>query len=203
MLSVPGILGLTPETMPQTVPYLAAEPDRAARWGERVGAAGFRIGIAWQGSQSFGQDRRRSIPLAAFAPLADIPGVRLISLQKGFGSEQIARVPFRVEDLGDDFDAGDAPFLDTAAVMAHLDLVVGIDSVIVHLAGALGVPTILALGPVADWRWLIGREDSPFYPTLRIARQERPGDWADVMARIARAARELARAVETDGGHGG
>lgn len=192
MMSVPGILNTTPDSVPQVVPYLAAEPERVARWRERLGDGGFKIGIAWQGSPTQRQDRRRSIPLAVFAPLADIPGARLISLQKGFGSEQIAQVGFwdQIETL-DDFDTGPDPFLDTAAVMMSLDLVVSIDSAIVHLAGALGRPTFLPLGPVGDWRWLMARADSPFYPSLRIFRQAEVGEWTDVMARIADAARAV------------
>jgi tetratricopeptide (TPR) repeat protein len=192
MMSLPRILGTTPDTIPQTVPFLAAEPARVAAWKDRLGGIGFRIGIAWQGNPEYAQDRYRSVPLSQFAPLADIPGVRLISLQKGFGSEQIAHVPFgdRIEVLGDDFDDGPA-FLDSAAVMTQLDLIVTSDTSVPHLAGALGRPVFVALGPAVDWRWLLGREDSPWYPTARLFRQRVVGDWADVFARIADAVRKL------------
>lgn len=198
MISLPGILGTTPDTVPQTVPYLAAEPQRLRHWREQLGDKGFKIGIAWQGGPR--QDRGRSIPLAAFAPLAGIPDVRLISLQKGFGTEQISRVAFsdRVEMLGTDFEAGPAALLDSAAVMTHLDLVVSVDSPIVHLAGALGRPAVLPLAPVGDWRWLLQRDHSPFYPSLGIVRQTRAGDWTEVMTLIADVARDLARRVAGD-----
>jgi tetratricopeptide (TPR) repeat protein len=197
MMSVPAVLQTTPDTVPQTVPYLAADPTLAAKWRERLGTHGFKIGIAWQGSPTQRQDRRRSIPLAVFAPLAEIPDARLISPQKGFGSEQIAQVGFwdSIETL-EELDTGAAAFLDTAAVMMSLDLVVSIDSAIVHLAGALGRPTFVPLGPVGDWRWLLQREDSPFYPSLRIFRQMEVGEWTDVMARIAEAARACAAGRE-------
>jgi hypothetical protein len=194
MMSLPGILGTTPDTVPQTVPYLAAEPERVVRWRERLGGTGFKIGIAWQGSPSPRQDRGRSIPLAAFAPLTDIPGARLISLQKGFGAEQIRQVGFwdRVEMLGEDFEAGPAALLDSAAVMASLDLIVSVDSPVLHLAGALGRPAVLPLGPVGDWRWLMQRDHSPFYPSVGVVRQTRAGDWTEVMTLIADVARALA-----------
>ena len=132
-------------------------------------------------------DRARSFPLAEFAPLARLPGVRLISLQKGRGSEQIADLPsgVTVETLGADFDAGPDAFIDTAAVMSRLDLVVTSDTSIAHLAGALGRPTWVVLKHVPDWRWLLGREDSPWYPTMRLFRQETLGDWKPVFARMA------------------
>jgi len=194
MMSLPHVLGTTPDTVPQTAPYLAADPARVATWGARIGRHGFKIGIAWQGNRGYRQDKLRSIPLAAFAALAEIPGVRLISLQKGYGSEQVARVPFgdRIEDLGADFDTGPA-FLDTAAVMMGLDLVISPNTAITHVAGALGRPLFVALNQVPDWRWLLGREDSPWYPTARLFRQTAAGDWDGVFSRIAPAVRELAR----------
>jgi hypothetical protein len=129
------------------------------------------------------------VPLSAFAPLAEIPGVRLISLQKGQPLEQIARVPFgaKIERPGDGFDAGADAFLDTAALMMSLDLIVTCDTSIAHLAGALGRPVLVALPAVADWRWMRERDDTPWYPTMRLFRQDKPGDWAGVIARIAAA----------------
>src|SRR5207245_4565734 len=126
MMSVPGILGTTPETVPQNGPFLTAEPDRVAAWRERLGTHGFKIGIAWQNAGVSHLDKLRSIPLREFAALSAIPGVRLISLQKGAGVEEIAEVEFaeRIETLGENFDTGDGAFLDTAAVMMTLDLIV-------------------------------------------------------------------------------
>ena len=193
LVSVPGVLGITPETIPAATPYLSADPPRMAAWRARLGP-GFKIGISWQGSPSFIHDRGRSIPLTAFAPLADLPGVRLISLQKRPGVEQIRAVPFRerIEQVLDPSDTGEGAFLDTAALIANLDLVVASDSMNAHLAGALGRRTFIALRKVPDWRWLLGREDCPWYPAARLFRQATDGEWQDVFTRIAVAAGEAA-----------
>jgi hypothetical protein len=156
------------------------------RWRKQLsGIDGFKIGIVWQGTRDYRFDRWRSIPLAAFAPLARLSGVRLISLQKGFGSEQVAQVDFPVLDLSGQLDEVAGPFMDTAAVIRNLDLVVAPDTVIAHLAGALGVPVWIALQFSSDWRWLQGRDDSPWYPTMRLFRQTEFDRWADVFERIA------------------
>ena len=120
-----------------------------------------------------GRARGRSIPLAALAPVAQLPGVSLVSLQKGPGAEQLREAAFRdrVLDLGEELDPGSGAFLDTAAVMASLDLVISSDTSIAHLAGALGRPTWVALNASPDWRWLLDRTDSPWYPTMRLFRQ--------------------------------
>jgi len=189
IMSLPHILGTTPDTVPNSVPYLAADPQRVARWRERLGGDAFKIGITWQGSTDFRFDRSRSLPLAVLAPLAQIAGVRLISLQKGLGEEQIATVDFRdrIETLGENFDEDGGAFADTAAAMMSLDLVVCPNTSIAHLAGALGREVFLALPRAGDWRWLLGRDDSPWYPTLRLFRQTTSGDWSDVIARMAQA----------------
>jgi tetratricopeptide (TPR) repeat protein len=193
LVSVPGALGITPETIPAAAPYLGPDPQRSAAWRARLGA-GFKIGISWQGSPTFVHDKGRSIPLAAFAPLAEVPDVRLISLQKRPGAEQIAAVPFRarIEQVLDVSDTGDAAFLDTVALIDNLDLVVASDSMTAHLAGALGKPVFVALRQVPDWRWLLEREDCPWYPTMRLFRQATDGEWQDVFTRIAAAAGEKA-----------
>jgi Tfp pilus assembly protein PilF len=166
-------------------PYLFAEADRVAHWRSVIGDGGFRIGIAWQGYSGRHEDKGRSVALAAFAPLAALPGVRLISLQKGEGEEQIGLAPFTVETLPN-LDAGQDAFIDTAAVMAVVDLVVTSDTSIAHLAGALGRPVWVALRKVPDWRWLLGRTDSPWYPSMRLFRQEVEGDWDSVFQAMAR-----------------
>ena len=172
LVSVPGSLGMTPEAIPASAPYMAADPQRRAAWQKKLGG-GFKIGISWQGSPTFVHDRGRSIPLAAFAPLADVPDVRLISLQKRPGAEQIANVPFRgrIEQVLDVSDTSDSAFLDTVALVDTLDLVVTSDSMNAHLAGALGKPTFVALRKIPDWRWLLGRDDCPWYPSARLFRQ--------------------------------
>jgi tetratricopeptide (TPR) repeat protein len=191
MMSVPGILDVAPETVPRSGPFLTADPDRVAAWRQHLGGRGFKIGIAWQNAGASHLDKLRSIPLREFAALSDIPGVRLISLQKGHGVEEIEAVGFgdRLETLGDSFDAGGGAFLDTAAVMMNLDLIVTPCNAIAHLAGALGRPTFVALMHVPEWRWLLDRDDSPWYPATRLFRQSRAGDWPDVFARIADAVR--------------
>ena len=147
MMSLPLLLGTTPDTIPQTVPFVTAAPERVAAWRTRLGSGGFKIGIAWQGNPNYSTDESCSIPLAEYAPLSEIPDVRLLSLQKGLGTEQIEKTAFRdkIETLGKDFDGGPAVLLDTAAVMANLDLVITSDNVIAHLAGALGVPVFVAI----------------------------------------------------------
>lgn len=190
LLSLPRIFGTTLETVPAGVPYLHADVRLVDRWHRELDELpGFRVGIAWQGSRSFYFDRLRSVPLAEFAPLAAVPGVTLISLQKGFGSEQMAALAerFAVIDLASRLDEASGPFVDTAAVMKSLDLVITSDTSIAHLAGALAVPVWVAIPFAPDWRWLLEREDSPWYPTMRLFRQTERGDWRSVFERIARA----------------
>ena len=176
LASLPCLLGTTLETVPANVPYLHADPDLAAGWECELANKGtFNIGIAWQGSATFAGDRMRSVPLQQFAPLARLPGVRLYSLQKGPGRDQIraALRVFTVADLGSTLDEAGAAFTDTAAVMMNLDLVITTDTSIAHLAGALGVPVWVALSIGPDWRWLREREDCPWYPSMRLFRQKR------------------------------
>ncbi|WP_158929368.1 tetratricopeptide repeat protein [Acidisphaera sp. S103] len=182
LLSLPARTHL-PAAQP---PYLFAEPDRVAHWRGRIGAGGLRIGINWQGFPGRFEDKGRSFPLALFEPLAAVPNVRLISLQKGEAEAQIVAAGFPVETL-DGLDSGPDAFLDTAAVMASLDLIVTSDTSIAHLAGALGRPVWVALRFVPDWRWMLDRADSPWYPTMRLFRQSRHGDWAPVFAAMAQA----------------
>jgi hypothetical protein len=157
-----------------------------ASWRERLADFGFKIGVSWQGNKQAGIDPGRSPPLRYFEPLARLPGVRLISLQKHAGVEQLGDLPsgMIVETLGDDFDATSDAFIDTAAVMQNLDLVITCDTAVAHLAGALGRPTWLVLKHVPDWRWLLDRSDTPWYPTLRLFRQTKSGDWPGPFAAI-------------------
>jgi tetratricopeptide (TPR) repeat protein len=193
LLSLPGIFHTSLETIPAEVPYLFADPGLVGHWRQELGGiAGFKIGIAWQGSPKYRSDRDRSIPVSCFEPLARCPGVRLLSLQKGAGAEQLQQVTdrFPVIDLGSRLDEASGAFMDTAAVMMSLDLVITSDTSIAHLAGALGVPVWVALPFVPDWRWLLDRSDSPWYPTMRLFRQERRGDWQTVFQRIEVALRQ-------------
>jgi len=183
LLSLPRIFQTTLETVPATIPYVFAEPWLVAEWREKLAHLnGFRIGINWHGRAGHGEFRNRNIPLEQFGALARLSAVNLISLQKGEGSEELleARQRAPIVDLGPEFDTAHGAFMDTAAVMKNLDLVITSDTSIPHLAGALGVRVWVALPYAADWRWLLDRSDSPWYPTTRLFRQKRPGDWAGV-----------------------
>jgi tetratricopeptide (TPR) repeat protein len=182
--SLPLAFGTTLATVPAWPAYLKAPSERVARWASHLGSQGRKIGINWQGSTG-ATDAGRSFPLSQFLPLAQVPGVRLISLHKGAGEAQLDDLPpGMVETLGPDFDPAGAAFLDSAAVIQLCDLVITSDTALAHLAGALGVPTWLILQRIPDWRWLLGREDSPWYPNMRLFRQEIPGDWDEVFGRI-------------------
>ncbi len=182
LLSLPGRFNTRLETIPQAIPYLYADPKRIEHWGQELGKLpGRKIGIAWQGDPSHIRDSLRSIPLNVFALIAKIPEVTLVSLQKGAGCEQLAEWSGpAIYSVGDRCDSAGA-FVDTAAVMHHLDLVITADTAIAHLAGGLGLPVWLALSMSPDWRWLLEREDSPWYPTLKLFRQTTLGDWDSVL----------------------
>jgi tetratricopeptide (TPR) repeat protein len=193
LLSLPGVLQSNLETLPARVPYIFTDPELVQRWRRRLAdIPGFRVGIVWQGNPNHRGDWKRSIPLRQFEALSRIPGVTLISLQKGFGEEQLAalngRFPVRsLAGMGDDEEG----FLRTAAILKNIDLVVCADTSIAHLAGAMGVPAWVLLPVAPDWRWLLGREDSPWYPSLRLFRQKRIHDWASVFERIVEALQGL------------
>jgi hypothetical protein len=181
--SLPVVLGTTLSTIP-SAPYLKPSEEAIARWRPVLEAiSGLRVGIYYQGNPEHGDDRRRSFRLAEFAPLAKIPGVSLISLQKGAGVEQLRDVGFPVVDLGSDYADGD--WLETAGVVHHLDLVIGPDSALGHLAGGMGRPAWLALPEPSEYRWFRNRPDSPWYPTMALYRQSTPGVWSNVFWRMA------------------
>lgn len=189
LFSLPTVFETTLNSVPANVPYLASSPQRAAEWKARLADSfpgRFKVGIAWQGNPVYTSDASRSIPLDYFIPLAACPGVQLISLQKDFGREQLTRHGrhLGIVDLGATLDQQGGAFVDTAAVIANLDLVITSDTAIAHLAGALGKPVWVALAHVPDWRWLLARADSPWYPTMRLFRQSRPGDWKGVFERF-------------------
>ncbi|MGD9719937.1 MAG: tetratricopeptide repeat protein [Pirellulales bacterium] len=188
LMSLPGRLGTALATIPAGAGYISADASLVAAWGERLRhLAGVRVGICWQGNPRFPNDRLRSIPLAEFEPLARVPGVTLVALQKGHGLEQLAatRERFAIHDLRPDYDHEAGAFLNAAAVIGNLDLVVTSDTAMAHLAGALGAAAWVVLPHTADWRWLRDRSDSPWYPTLRLFRQRQRGDWSSVMKQVA------------------
>jgi tetratricopeptide (TPR) repeat protein len=183
-MSLPRILRTELSTIPATVPYLAVDELLIARWRKSLGDDDvFRVGVVWQGNPKFGGDRARSFPLAILEPLAKVPGARVFSLQKGFGAEQLAGVDFPIVDLGSQFS--EEAMIDAAAVIRSLDLVIACDTAMLHLAGALAAPVWGAIPFAPDWRWMLDRDDSPWYPTLRLFRQARMGDWPEVIARMA------------------
>jgi len=186
LLSMPLAFGTLPETVPANFPYLQAEPALVEKWAARIGSHGFRIGICWTGGTSFGLGQR-FFPLAALAPIAALPGVRLISLQTGNGLEQVASLPpgMVVETLGDDFDAGADAFVDSAAVLSALDLVISCDTSVAHLAGAMDRPCWVALKRQPEWRWGAEGDTTPWYPAMTLFRQAGYGDWSSVFAAMA------------------
>jgi tetratricopeptide (TPR) repeat protein len=201
LMSVPWVLKLQPKDFATNRPYLRADPRRVETWERGLPRSTFRVGIAWQGSKS---DPERWIRLAELAPLGRIPGVTLIALQKKDGLDQLAGIPadMHVVTLGPDFDAGPDAFMDTAAVMMNLDLVISIDTGVAHLAGALGRPLWIMLKRVPEWRWLLDRADSPWYPTARLFRQRTTGEWGPVVEDVAgELARLVATRVETGARH--
>jgi tetratricopeptide (TPR) repeat protein len=191
LMSLPGLFEQLGLAVP-SAPYLAAEPERVARWRKRVGNDGVRVGVVWQGHRPTGDADVRSFRLETLRPLARIPGVRLIGLQWQEGKEQMGTLPvgMHVEELGPDFDTGDHGFVDAAAVLEVLDLIVTCDTSIAHLAGALGRPVWIALHQTAEWRWQRDRTDCIWYPTARLFRQEQDGDWDGVFLRMAHALKQ-------------
>jgi hypothetical protein len=181
LMSVPYLTQTRLATIPADRPYLSADPERAVRWAERLGPRGGRrrIGLAWAGNPTQKNDRRRSLDPAQLAPLAGMPGVAWVSLQK----DAVKVPPFEIVDRTDDL----TDFAETAALLMNLDLVITVDTAVAHLAGALGRPVWLVLAYAADWRWLLERTDSPWYPTARLFRQPRAGDWGAVIAKVAAA----------------
>lgn len=189
LLSLPHLLGTTLETIPAAVPYLAPEPELSARWAKRLGTTqGLKVGLVWAGNPEFKADRLRSPGLAAFRPILDVPGVTFYALQKGSGRRDLEGagwLPSPFVDLNDEI----ADFADTAAAMANLDLVISSCTGPAHLAGALGRPTWTVIPFSPDWRWMEAREDTPWYPSMRLFRQDQRGDWGSVMQRLAAALR--------------
>ncbi len=181
--------------LPDRDAYLSPERPRVAAAARILGPArGLRVGIAWQGSDAYRHDARRSMPLACYELLARIDGVELISLQHGPGAEQIANIGWsdRLTVLPEETDA-DGAFLDTAAVMANLDLVVTSDTSVAHVAAAVGLPVTVALCHQPDWRWGLTSKTSPWYPAMRLVRQQKAHDWPGVFATIARGLAERTR----------
>jgi tetratricopeptide (TPR) repeat protein len=181
LLSLPRVFGTDVESIPADIPYLSIDDVRDAKWRERLPSGEtLKVGIVWAGSPTHSRDRFRSLPVASLAPLLRVPGVRFHSLQKGPAAAALTTADATVVDLGPELDS----FADTAAAIAHLDLVIGVDTAVVHLAGALGKPvwTLVPIPP--DWRWMEARDDTRWYPTMRLFRQRSQGDWDEVIDRV-------------------
>ena len=194
LLSLPGLFGTTLENLPAKIPYLHPDPALVALWRDRLeGFSGLKVGLVWAGNprkddpNCYAVDRRRSMRLEHFAPLANLPGVRLISLQMGESAEEIKTPPAGMQILDPMEHVTD--YADTAALIANLDLVIGVDTSVVHAAGALGKPTWVLSRFDGCWRWLEDRDDSPWYPSLRLFRQESAGNWEDVIEKVSVALR--------------
>jgi hypothetical protein len=187
LLSLPRILGVTLANLPAMVPYLRAPAARKEIWHARLAHDNtFRIGLVWAGRKR--PDPRRSCRLLDFAPLAKLQGASFYSLQVGDGAEQASDPPAGMRFI--DSAPLICDFADTAALVSELDLVVTIDTAVAHLAGALGRPTFVMVPVAPDWRWMLGRSDSPWYPTMRIFRQKHCNDWYDVVNEMLQFLRE-------------
>ena len=207
IMSMPMLMGTTLDTIPAMPKYLSSSPEKIEYWRKRLMAPGhsqsFKIGICWQpGHQWLPHSFSRIIPLEMFKDIAAIPDVQFISLQKDEPAMQINEVDFSVVDLGGDPIPRKDTFMDNAAIMQNLDLVISTDTSVLHVAGAVGTKTFAALTKGTCWRWLLDRDDSPWYPTMRLFRQRQVGDWAEVFGRITEAVREEVnvshRAVHSD-----
>jgi len=186
VLSLPGIFETSLDTIPNQVPYLLPDPADVSAWRERLARepGRLKVGFSWSGNPDHANDRNRSLPLAAFGSLARSGDVTFVSLQKGQGAAQAGAPPpgMRLLDWASELN----DFADTAALVANLDLVISVDTAVVHLCGATGRPVWVLLPTPADWRWMMHRADSPWYPTARLFRQPTRGDWAGCLKQLAR-----------------
>jgi hypothetical protein len=180
---LPRAFATTVETVPANVPYIAAPADRIARWSSRLPQDAPRIGLAWSGNPTYARDHDRSIALSELAPLFAIEGVRFVSLQKDVRTNDVAVLREHPGIVDISADLGD--FVDTAAVIAQLDLVISVDTAVAHLAGAMGKPVWILLPSLPDFRWLLDRSDSPWYPSARLFRASEPRQWRDAVAHVA------------------
>jgi len=183
LMSLPGIFGTSPQTVPWSGPYLKASPQKARDWSV-LRVPGLRqVGIVWSGQVGQGDNRRRSLSLAALAPLSAVDGIRFVSLQKDEPARELAKPPggMDVIDIGPQLN----DFADTAGAIANLDLVISVDTSVANLAGAMGVPVWVLVRRDPDWRWLGEAGKTPWFPTARVFRQEEEGAWEPVVRRVA------------------
>ncbi len=196
LIRFPFIFGTTLDTIPWQGPYVGAGPERVPEWRARVetgGDARLKVGLVWAGNPRHLADRQRSITPEALSPLARATGVRFYSLQKGGPAREAGPAPAGMELV--DLTAHIRDFSDTAALVSRLDLVIAVDTAVAHLAGAMGVPVWVLLAYSPEWRNLLERSDNPWYPSMRLFRQERDGDWAGVIDRVVRELLERAGSI--------
>ena len=192
LMSLAAVFKTNLENIPAEVPYIHADPLKAQFWSRKIGMTGLRVGLVWAGKPDHKNDRRRSIPLEQLIPLLQQPGVQFIGLQKGPAASTVDRLAhhLRFRNLGDSLE----DFSDTAAAIECLDLVVAVDTAVAHLAGAMGKAVWLLLPYTPDWRWLLDRSDSPWYPTMRLFRQPDPDNWPATVQTLCQALRALREA---------
>ncbi len=185
--SLPGILHTTLDNIPSTVPYLKPDEQRLKFWRERLSTLkGFKVGVVWRGNPKHKNDRNRSMTPAQYAGFLDLPGVSVVNLQKDARVDEIAALGVKKDSFLDPApDMGN--FEDTAALVSCLDLVISVDTSVCHLAGALGKPVWTLLPFAPDWRWLLERNDTPWYPSMRLFRQPQTGDWQSVVSVVRQA----------------
>jgi tetratricopeptide (TPR) repeat protein len=189
LLSLPRVFQTDLTNIPASVPYISPDPTSKAAWQARLHPIdGLKVGLAWAGRPTHARELQRSIPLAAFSPLARLPRVRFFSLQKGLPAQQAATAPFPLTDWTSDL----TDFADTATLVDNLDLVITADTAVAHLAGALNKPVWTLLPHTPDWRWMLDRPDSPWYPTMRLFRQPTPGDWCTPIEQVVQSLKSLA-----------
>jgi tetratricopeptide (TPR) repeat protein len=189
LMDLPQLFNTTLKTIDDCGPYLSAHSTAAQSWRIKLNGPEFKVGIVWAGSPTHKNDRHRSCLLDNFVGLTEIPGVRLYALQKPPASNQLKELPDNtlIPNIADQFE----DFADTAAAIENLDLVISVDTAVLHLAAAMGKPVWALLPFVPDFRWMLNRKDTPWYPTMRLFRQSRLGGWDDVFARVTSQLKQL------------
>jgi tetratricopeptide (TPR) repeat protein len=184
LLTLPSVFDTSVENIPARIPYISVNSMLVQKWRDKMrhDKSKLKVGLVWHGNPKHKNDRNRSIPFTCFSHLAKFTDITFYSLQKGEASEQTKNLPagMRLRDLTEEID----DFSDTAALIENLDLTISVDTSVAHLAGALGRPVWTLIPSDPDWRWMLNREDTPWYPAMRLFRQLSPGDWASVIAKV-------------------
>jgi hypothetical protein len=183
LMSLPRLFETAIDTIPKNAPYIHADPQLVEHWRQRLDTRDFKVGIVWAGNPNYKGDQKRSLSLTALTPFAQLQETCFYSLQKGPATAEVATAPAGMQliDLASELN----DFATTAAVIANLDLVITVDTAVAHLAGAMGKTVWALIYSPPDWRWLLDREDSPWYPTMRLFRQASPGEWGPVIETVA------------------